>query len=110
MQTATGTYRASFVGYDADTGFGLVRADSARGLKPGDIILAVGKERVSGVGDFYRRLWSTGAAGVSVILRVLQGDSIRELTVKTMDRSGSLKLHPPMPGSVPAGPAVWLRE
>ena len=80
------------------------------GLKPGDIILAVGKEQVSGVGDFYRRLWSTGAAGVSVILRVLQGDSIREITVKTMDRSGSLKLHPAMPGSVPAGPAVWLRE
>jgi serine protease Do len=80
------------------------------GLKPGDIILTVGKETVSGVGDFYRRVWSTGPAGVSVSLRVLQGDSIRQITVKTMDRTESLKLRPGLPGSVPAGPAVWLRE
>jgi len=46
---------------------------------------------------------------VSVSLRVLQGDSIRDIAVKTVDRSQSLKLHPGLPGTVPAGPAVWLR-
>ncbi|HET6487754.1 MAG TPA: S1C family serine protease [Spirochaetia bacterium] len=83
-------------------------ADKA-GLKPGDIILDVGRTPVSGIADFYRRVWSVGAAGVSVNLRVLQGDAIRTLTVKSVDRSERLKLFPDMPGSAPAGPAVWLR-
>lgn len=83
-------------------------ADRA-GLKPGDIILAVGKDPVSGVADFYRRVWSLGTAGVSVTLRVLQGDAIRVVTLKSLDRSESLKLFPGLPGNAPAGPAVWLR-
>jgi serine protease Do len=84
-------------------------ADKA-GLKPGDIILSVGGGQVSGIADFYRRVWSTGAAGVSVSLRVLQGDNIHQVTLKSLDRSDSLKLHPGLPGAVPAGPAVWLRD
>jgi S1-C subfamily serine protease len=83
-------------------------ADKA-GLKPGDIILSVGKDPVTGVADFYRRVWSVGAAGVSVTLRVLQGDAIRVVTVKSVDRSENLKLFPGLPGNTPAGPAVWLR-
>jgi len=79
------------------------------GLKPGDIILDVGRSPVSGIADFYRRVWSIGKAGVSVTLRVLQGDAIRTLTVKSVDRSQRLKLFPDMPGDTPAGPAVWLR-
>jgi len=79
------------------------------GLKPGDIILDVGRSPVSGIADFYRRVWSIGTAGVSVTLRVLQGDAIRTLTVRSVDRSQRLKLFPDMPGNAPAGPAIWLR-
>jgi len=56
------------------------------GLRRGDLILAVGPEAVNGVADFYRRLWAAGAAGVTVRLRVLQGERIRELSVHSADR------------------------
>ncbi|MGO9309435.1 MAG: S1C family serine protease [Spirochaetia bacterium] len=82
-------------------------ADQA-GLRPGDIILAVAEQPVAGIAEFYRRVWSTGSAGVSVHLRVLQGDLIRDLTVKSVDRSERLRLSPNRPGSVPAGPVAWL--
>jgi S1-C subfamily serine protease len=56
------------------------------GLRPGDLILAVGQAQVSGVADFYRRLWAAGPAGVTVQLQVLQGTQIRELSVRSVDR------------------------
>jgi S1-C subfamily serine protease len=56
------------------------------GLRRGDLILAVGQDPVRGVADFYRRLWAAGPAGVSVRLRVLQGDRVRELSVRSADR------------------------
>ena len=56
------------------------------GLQRGDLILAVEKAPVSGVADFYRRLWAVGTAGVTVRLRVLQGDRVRELSVRSADR------------------------
>ncbi len=79
------------------------------GLRRGDIILAVGQQRVRGIAEFYRRVWSTGPAGVSVDLRVLQGDSIHELTVKSVDRNRLLRSPPVVPGGQPSGPAAWLR-
>jgi S1-C subfamily serine protease len=76
------------------------------GLRRGDIILAVGQRPVSGIAEFYRQVWSTGSAGVSVRLRVLQGDSIREFTVKSVDRNERLRRPPAVPGGVPSGPAA----
>jgi S1-C subfamily serine protease len=66
------------------------------GLKRGDIILAVSREPVSGVADFYRRIWSSGPAGTVIRLRVLQGDRVRELNVQSADRSQ--RLRQPTPG------------
>jgi S1-C subfamily serine protease len=59
---------------------------AAAGLAPGDIILSVEGQAVAGLADFYRKLWSSGAAGTKVTLRVLQGDRIREIGVETADR------------------------
>jgi hypothetical protein len=53
-------------------------------------------------------VWSTGSAGVSVSLRVLQGELIHELTVKSADRNERLRLSPSRPGSAPAGPTALL--
>jgi S1-C subfamily serine protease len=78
------------------------------GLRHGDIILAVAQQTVAGVAEFYRRVWSTGSAGVSVRLRVLQGDRIRELTVKSADRNERLRRSPSWPGGAPTGPTAWL--
>jgi len=78
------------------------------GLRRGDIILAVAQQPVAGMAEFYRRVWSTGSAGVSVSLRVLQGELIHELTVKSADRNERLRLSPSRPGSAPAGPTALL--
>jgi S1-C subfamily serine protease len=56
------------------------------GLRTDDIVLAVGGEEVGTLADFYRRVWSRGAAGVDVPLRVLRGSQVRELTVRSIDR------------------------
>ena len=61
------------------------------GVKGGDIVLAVGDEPVSSLAGFYRKVWARGAAGVEVPLRVLQGLQVRELGVRSMDRTEHLR-------------------
>jgi S1-C subfamily serine protease len=56
------------------------------GLKSGDILLAVGGEEVATLAEFYRKVWGRGAAGTNVPLKVLQGASVRDVTVRSIDR------------------------
>jgi S1-C subfamily serine protease len=56
------------------------------GLKPGDIVLTVDGREVSGLSDFYRKVWATGKAGVQIPLGVLQGVKVREIKVHSLDR------------------------
>ena len=56
------------------------------GINAGDIILAVGGEGVRTQAEFYRKVWSRGAAGADIPLRVLQGIDVREITVHSIDR------------------------
>ena len=65
-------------------------AESA-GLVAGDIVVAVGGQKVSGQADFYRRLWQQGPAGTEVRLRVLREGELRELAVKSVDRMDALR-------------------
>jgi S1-C subfamily serine protease len=51
------------------------------GIMTGDIILAVNKQDVHGMADFYRKVWALGKAGVDVPLRILQGIQIRDIVV-----------------------------
>jgi S1-C subfamily serine protease len=57
------------------------------GIKTGDIILAVNKQDVHGMADFYRKVWALGKAGVDVPLRILQGILIQEIVVHSTDRN-----------------------
>jgi len=57
------------------------------GIKAGDIVLAVGSDEVGTLEDFYRGIWARGAAGVAVPLRVLQGSQVKNVTVRSIDRS-----------------------
>jgi S1-C subfamily serine protease len=52
-----------------------------------------GKE-VEGLGDFYRKIWATGHAGVDVSLSILRGIKIREITVRSVDRYQFLLMKP----------------
>ena len=56
------------------------------GVRNGDIVIGVGGEEVASLADFYRKVWSRGAAGVEIPLRVLQGTQMRELSLRSIDR------------------------
>ena len=56
------------------------------GSASGDIILAVNKQPVLGMADFYRKVWSLGEAGVDVPLTILQGIQPRDLIVHSTVR------------------------
>jgi S1-C subfamily serine protease len=74
-----------------------VSADSPAeqaGIGPGDIILALAGEKVEKLDDFYRRLWSAGAPGVEVTLKVLKGTEVREVRVRSVDRLEFLRKRP----------------
>ena len=74
-----------------------VSADSPAeraGIAPGDIILGVAGEKVEKLPDFYRRVWSAGAPGVEITLRVLKGTEVRDVKVHSMDRFDNLRRKP----------------
>jgi S1-C subfamily serine protease len=56
------------------------------GIRAGDIILGVGGQGVRTQAEFYERVWSRGAAGIDVPLRVLQGIDVNELKIRSIDR------------------------
>jgi S1-C subfamily serine protease len=64
------------------------------GLKMGDIILTVNQKEVTGLADFYRKIWGLGNAGVEIPLGLLQGIQIREIKVKSGDRGQYYRLKP----------------
>jgi len=76
------------------------------GIRRGDVILTVERTPVAGIAEFYRRLWAAGSAGVSVKIRVLQGDSIRDVDVKSVDRRERLKPSPARANGSPASPTA----
>jgi S1-C subfamily serine protease len=67
---------------------------AAAGIRPNDLVLGIGGTPVEGLIDFYRKLWSRGAAGIKVPLDLLQGIKTREIAVKSGDRYRYLKLNP----------------
>jgi serine protease Do len=64
------------------------------GVVAGDIILSLNGEKVSTLQEFYKRLWSRGAPGVEVTLRVLHGGDVRELKIRSMDRQEHIRKKP----------------
>lgn len=66
----------------------------ASGVRPGDIVLKVGSAEISGLADFYRKVWALGAAGVAVLITVLQGSAVKEIEIKSSDRYSWLKIRP----------------
>ena len=65
-------------------------ADTA-GVSPGDIVVGVAGEKVGDQAEFYRKVWKQGPAGATIPLRVLKGGDVRDLSVKSIDRSDFLK-------------------
>jgi S1-C subfamily serine protease len=78
--------------YTRETDDGLVVAGvspigpaRSAGFRPGDRIVRVNGEEVSGQADFYRRLWR-GSAGQEVQLVVMRATRLEAITVRSVDR------------------------
>ena len=67
-------------------------ADAA-GVKPGDVIVAVGGTQVGTLAELYRGMWQLGGPGVAVPLRLMRGDRIVELSVPSIVRTRWLRLN-----------------
>ena len=65
-------------------------ADRA-GLKPGDLVVSVGGERVSGLAGFFRKVWSLGPAGVTVPLVLQREGETIETRIVSSEREKFLK-------------------
>jgi len=64
------------------------------GVRQGDVVVAVAGVPVKTHVEFYRRVWSLGAAGVEVPLRVASGLEERDVRVESIDRFEYFKSKP----------------
>jgi S1-C subfamily serine protease len=61
------------------------------GVRRGDIISDVRDNAVDGLADFYRKVWSSGDAGVELSMRIVRDGRDSWLRVKSADRNSFLK-------------------
>jgi S1-C subfamily serine protease len=64
---------------------------AAAGLKRGDVISGIRDQGVEGLADFYRKVWSSGPAGVEIPVEVVRDGRSMWLRIKTTDRSSVLR-------------------
>ena len=64
---------------------------SAAGLRRGDILASVRGAEIADLGDFYRKVWTCGDAGVEVPIEVIRDGRALGLTIKSGDRAELLK-------------------
>jgi serine protease Do len=68
-------------------------ADAA-GIVAGDIILSIDGQKVESLESFYQALWNRGQPGVMVVLTVLHGPTLRDVPVRSIDRTDFMKKRP----------------
>ena len=62
------------------------------GLKRGDVIVGIGGVKTGTLAEFYQKMWSTGAAGVTIPLDVEFNGGSRRIGVPSVNRLDTLKL------------------
>ena len=84
--------------YTAEVGQQIAVAGLAEGgpaeradVQSGDVVLEVAGERVSGLADFYRKIWSIGPAGSEVPLTLSREGAVSRVQVHSADRQDFLK-------------------
>ena len=63
------------------------------GIEPGDIIVSIDGQSVETMGDFYRKLWAKGTAGVEVSIGVLRDSEVLEVKLVSASRYDWLRLN-----------------
>jgi S1-C subfamily serine protease len=66
----------------------------AAGVQPGDVVIAVDGGKVGTLAEFYKRVWSHAQPDDEIQLTLQQGAEIRVLTIKAVDRMGTLAKPP----------------
>ena len=61
------------------------------GVQVGDLVIAVGSERVASFADLFREMWRQGPAGVEIPLTLARGGAPVYIRVRSGDRSDFLK-------------------
>ena len=61
------------------------------GLRRGDILSSVQGAEIADLGDFYRKVWSCGNAGVEIPVEVIREGRAIGVKIKSADRTGFLK-------------------
>jgi len=56
------------------------------GIQPGDIILSINGQAVDNLTNFYNVLWRDALPGADVSLTLLHGATVRQVTVRPIDR------------------------
>jgi S1-C subfamily serine protease len=64
---------------------------AAAGLRRGDILASVRGAEIADLGDFYRKVWRCGDAGVEVPIEIIRDGRALGLKVHSADRAGFLK-------------------
>jgi len=62
------------------------------GIRRGDVVVGIGGDTTATLPEFYRKLWSLGAAGQVVPLDVVQSGGARRIDVRSVHRLDHLKL------------------
>jgi len=70
-------------------------ADQA-GVRQGDVVLSVAGQPVKTHVEFYERLWTLGAAGVEVPIRIVRGVDEQDVRVRSIDRFAYFKAKKPL--------------
>ncbi len=64
---------------------------AAAGLRRGDILASVRGAEIADLGDFYRKVWRCGEAGVEVPIEIIRDGRALGLRIKSADRAAYLK-------------------
>jgi len=64
---------------------------AAAGIRRGDVLASVGGSEIEGLGDFYRKIWSRGPAGVEIPIEIVRDGRALGLRVRTADRASFMK-------------------
>ena len=84
--------------FSAENGDGIIVASVAEngpaaeaGLRRGDVLAGVGGSEIESLGDFYRKIWSRGPAGVEIPIEIVREGKAIGLRVRSADRSSFMK-------------------
>jgi serine protease Do len=64
------------------------------GIEAGDIILSINGQPVENLERFYRTLWAGSRAGTDVVLTVLHGPNVKQVTVRSIERQEFMRHKP----------------